>query len=229
VQETRSQRRSPEGVPVTRHPRPAQPAFARGCVPGTPKAFPVPTDGPSYVAALNAALAQTPPPSRDAPLLARLRPYGIGDYGTDYAFRAQIALGGLGANTPAEAIYPTGLTDGNGVPYSGANRYQLVFAKGQQPPARFFWSVTMYDFSGYLVDNAAHRFSVGPSHPPLVQRKDGSVVIAIQATKPTDATVNWLPAPSGQFRLNLRLSGPSRAAIDGVWRPPGVTNLGPAG
>jgi hypothetical protein len=85
----------------------------------------------------------------------------------------------------------------------------------------------MYDVDGYLVDNAARRFSVGPSHPPLVRRPDGSVVIAIQTAKPSDPTVNWLPAPSGQFRLNLRLYGPSRAAIDGVWRPPGVTNLGP--
>lgn len=259
-----------------------RPVFARECTPGTPKPYPVPTDGAGYIAALNSALTATPPPSRDAPLLRQLRPYGIGpglspdkagldpatlqalyasiaaeatalpyqfkttavagaaqhqgwylppsdigDYGTDYSFRAQIALGGLGANTPAEAIYPTGLTDGNGVPYDGTNRYQMIFAKGQEPPSRFFWSLTMYDFNGYLVDNAAHRFSVGPSHPPLVRRSDGSIVIAIQTNKPTDPTVNWLPAPSGQFRLNLRLYGPSKAAIDGTWRPPGVTNLGP--
>ena len=41
-------------------------------------------------------------------------PSKIGDYGTDYLFRAQIALVGIGANTPEEATYPGGLADGEG-------------------------------------------------------------------------------------------------------------------
>ena len=46
----------------------------------------------------------------------------IGDYGTDYAFRALVAVVGLGANTPDEAIYPTGLADGNGALYERRQR-----------------------------------------------------------------------------------------------------------
>ncbi len=150
----------------------------------------------------------------------------IGDYGTDYAFRAQIATVGLGANTPDEAIYPSGITDGSGALYNGANRYTLTFAPGLAPPTRYFWSLTMYDGSGYLVDNPIDRYSVGPSHPPLVRRPDGSIVIAIQATDPDDPTVNWLPSPAaGSFRLSLRLYGPTKAARTGAWRPPGVVKL----
>jgi hypothetical protein len=150
----------------------------------------------------------------------------IGRYGTDYLFRAQVAVVGLGANTPNEAIYPTGLTDATGALFDGAHSYRLTFPAGQQPPARYFWSVTMYDSAGYLVANPIARYSVGSSHRPLVKQPDGSIVIAIQRDPPADAGVNWLPAPAGGFRLNLRLYGPSIAARTGAWRPPGVLRVG---
>lgn len=259
------------------------PTSPPGCRPGSPATFPTPTDGPAFVHALNAAMRQDPPPPRDAGILARLRPYGIGaglspdragldpvtlaalyrgvalkastlsqeataqalaaavqaggwyeppshigDYGSDYAYRAAIAKLGLGANTPEEATYPVGVTAGNGVLYEGSRRYRLTFAKGQEPPSRFFWSLTMYDAEGYLVDNAIDRYSLGPTHPPLARRPDGSVVIEIGHDDPRDRTVNWLPAPAnGMFRLNLRLYGPRPAALDGRWTPPPVEDLGP--
>lgn len=261
----------------------AAPSYPRGCRPGTPRRYPVPTDGPGFVAALNAALADNPPPVRDGSLLARLRPYGIGaglspdragldpatraalyravatraaelpqeakaqalagaeqhggwytpqsdigDYGTDYRFRAYIALLGLGANTPDEAVYPAGLASSDGLLLDGSHAYRITFARGQEPPARYFWSLTMYDANGYLVANPAERYSLGPSHPPLVRRPDGSVVVEVRSTRPSDPQVNWLPAPaSGQFRLNLRLYGPSAAVLDGRWAPPPVQDLGP--
>jgi len=37
-----------------------------------------------------------------------------GKYGTDYLFRAAIALVGLGANLPQDALYPLTTIDGNG-------------------------------------------------------------------------------------------------------------------
>jgi hypothetical protein len=59
-----------------------------------------------------------------------------------------------------------------------------------------------------------------------VKAPDGSIVIAIQHDPPADAGVNWLPAPAGPFRLNLRLYGPSVAARTGAWRPPGAVRVG---
>ena len=255
--------------------------FRKGCKPGAPRDYTTPKDGPSFIAALDAALKRNPPPKRDAPLLSQLRPLGIGaglsperaglptdvlaalydgvaqeaaslpgstrlmffaqsklsagwllpkssigDYGTDYLYRAQIAVVGLGANTPKEAIYPTGITDATGALYSGANRYRLIFPPGQAPPARYFWSLTMYDSDGYLVANPINRYSIGSSHPPLLTQPDGSIVIAIQHDPPSEPGVNWLPAPTGGFRLNLRLYGPSKAARTGLWRPPGVVRVG---
>lgn len=149
----------------------------------------------------------------------------VGDYGTDYELRAFVAVVGLGANTPDEAIYPTGITDATGALYSGADDYRLTFPPGQAPPAKYFWSLTLYDSSGYLVANPANRYTVGPTHEPFVTQPDGSIVVAIQGTEPSDPTVNWLPSPPGNFRLSLRLYGPSESAQSGAWKPPGVVKV----
>jgi hypothetical protein len=149
----------------------------------------------------------------------------IGRYGTDYLLRAQLAILGIGANTPEESVYPTALADSTGALLTGANRYRLVFRRDQLPPVRGFWSITMYDFDGFLVPNAAKRYSLGPTHPPLVRRGDGSIVIAIQRARPPERDVNWLPAPAGGFRLSMRLYWPKPAVLRGDWHPPPVERV----
>lgn len=66
-------------------------------------------------------------------------PMNVGEFGTDYGLRAVVALIGLGANLPADAIYPNAFVDGDGKPLSGAHRYVVHFDKGQTPPANAFW------------------------------------------------------------------------------------------
>jgi hypothetical protein len=149
----------------------------------------------------------------------------VGRYGTNYLLRAQLAILGIGANTPEESVYPTALADSSGALLTGASRYRLVFRRDQLPPVRGFWSITMYDFDGFLVSNPAKRYSLGPTHPPLVRRDDGSIVIAIQRERPTERGVNWLPAPAGGFRLNMRLYWPKRSVLRGDWQPPPVERL----
>jgi hypothetical protein len=149
----------------------------------------------------------------------------LGDYKTDYDLRALIAIVGLGANTPDESIYPTALADSSGALLDGANRYRLVFDK--RPPARAFWSLTMYDADGFLVPNPADRYALGETHPPLRRRGDGTIVVLIQHDRPSERGVNWLPAPEGNFRLSMRLYWPRKSALDGTWRPPRVERLAP--
>jgi hypothetical protein len=146
----------------------------------------------------------------------------IGDYGTDYRFRAGVASVGLGANTRDEAIYPTGLLDSEGRKLDGTKSYRITFAKGEEPPVRAFWSLTLYDADGYLVRNTEDRYAIGISHPPLVRKPDGSVVVVLQGTKPAEAGVNWLPTPAEPFRLNLRLYWPKPSVLAHTWRPPPI-------
>ncbi len=155
-------------------------------------------------------------------------PATIGDYKTDYLTRAVVGQVGLGANTPVEATYPTAYTDGDGKTLNAAHRYRLVFKRGKLPPVRAFWSLTMYDSAGYLVANPAHRYAIGSSHPPLHKRRDGSVVVVVSRSKPTERGVNWLPEPAhGAFRLALRLYRPKASVLSGRWQPPPIARVKP--
>jgi hypothetical protein len=154
----------------------------------------------------------------------------IGNYGTDYTYRAGVALAGLGANTRDEATYPTAYLDARGARLNGADNkfYKITFTASKLPPARAFWSLTAYDADGYLVANTEHRYAIGSSHPPLVRGSGGTVNIILSHTKPSASRLhgaNWLPIPSGPFRLNLRLYEPRTPALNGTWSPPPVTPL----
>ena len=184
-------------------------------------------------AGVDAAAASLPIEAR-LPILTQAKENGgwydpspkVGRFGTDYQMRARVALVGIGINTVEESTYPTALTDSAGEMLNGANRYRMVFKRGKLPPVRGFWSVTMYDSNGYLVPNAAKVYAVGPDHPGMITRKDGSVVIVVQKSKPTEKDVNWLPSPEAGFRLNMRLYVPSKSILNGTWKPPGIEKVG---
>jgi hypothetical protein len=151
-----------------------------------------------------------------------------GLYGTDYFMRAFVTAIGLGANRPQDAVYPSSQKDGDGKVYDGANKYVLHFAKGQMPPARGFWSVTMYDSDYFFVANPINRYSIS-ARQNLKSNTDGSVDIYIQKDTPgADKEANWLPAPSGKFQLMMRLYWPNErnpSILDGSWKPPAVKKV----
>jgi hypothetical protein len=45
-----------------------------------------------------------------------------------------IAKIGLGANQPEDAVYPLCITDADGKPLEGSNKYVLHFTKDKLPP-----------------------------------------------------------------------------------------------
>jgi hypothetical protein len=154
---------------------------------------------------------------------------GVGNWGTDYELRAMANLLGPGWNRPSDAIYPISEQDAHGNAYDGAKyNYVIRFAPGQLPPAKGFWSLTIYDKDMFFVPNSVNRYAVG-SHTTLTPNADGSIDIHIQATSPgTDKEANWLPAPKGQFQLVLRLYDPAKTApsiLDGSWTPPPVERV----
>jgi hypothetical protein len=153
----------------------------------------------------------------------------LGKFGTDYGTRAVVALIGLGANLPEDAVYPSVFVDAGGQPLDGANRYVIRFDKDATPPVQAFWSITLYDANSFFVANSINRFAVS-SWMPLKKNADGSLEIYVQADSPgADKEANWLPAPSsGPFNLTLRMYWPNGTApsiIDGSWKPPAVTKV----
>jgi hypothetical protein len=151
-----------------------------------------------------------------------------GVYGTDYLNRAFVTAIGLGANRIQDAVYPTSLKDAEGKTYDGANKYVMHFPKGQLPPVRGFWSVTMYDANYFFVANPINRYSIS-ARQNLKANPDGSIDLYIQNQSPgVDKESNWLPAPKDKFVLMLRMYWPnekSPSIINGTWTPPAAKKV----
>ena len=150
-----------------------------------------------------------------------------GLFGSDYLFRAADTQYGFGANIAQEAFYPLTFTDSQGVPLSGNSSYLIHFEPAQTPPVNAFWSITMYDEKGLLVDNPINRYSIGKYTEGLKNNTDGSLDIHIQNASPgTEKESNWLPSTEGKFSMVLRMYLPQPQAINGTWQLPLVQNVG---
>ncbi len=147
----------------------------------------------------------------------------MGVYGNYYLKRAVIAMIALGANLPEDAVYPLLLSDADGKPLVGEQKYVVHFAKGQTPPAGAFWSLTMYDAQGFPVANPISRYAIG-DRDPLQFNADGSLDIYIQHDSPGPGKdSNWLPAPAtGELSVAMRIYAPRLEVLDGRWNPPPV-------
>jgi hypothetical protein len=82
--------------------------------------------------------------------------------------------------------------------------------------------MTMYTIPDrFLYANALNRYSVGDRTKGLQYGTDGSLTIYVSNTSPgKDKESNWLPAPPAKCSLVARVYGPSKAAMNGAWKPP---------
>jgi len=147
-------------------------------------------------------------------------PAVIGVYGSEYGIRAGVALGGLGALPPEEAMY----LSAGGAHLVGNTAFRLIFAADAPVPVQAFWSLTLYERTPegrlFFFDNPLDRYAIGDRSPGLRHSEDGSLEILIQAARPHGHEGNWLPAPAGRYSLNLRCYLPKPALLDGTWQPP---------
>jgi hypothetical protein len=136
---------------------------------------------------------------------------------TNYLKRDIGAMKGLYGNSQEEAWYGGYVCDGN-------KPAEIHFTKATLPPAKFFWSMTMYTIPDrFLYANAINRYSIGDRTKGLQYGKGGSLTIYVSNTSPgKDKESNWLPAPAGKCSLVARVYGPSKAAITGEWKLPAL-------
>ena len=147
-----------------------------------------------------------------------------GEPGNGILQKAACARDLFAVNLPQEAVYWTATKDGAGQTLMGAHDYLLHFPPGGLPPTNAFWSLTMTIAPGYLVANPSNRYSVG-DRSGLVPNADGSIDIYIQHTAPAGHEANWLPAPSGNFKLWLRDYQPGAAVLSGAYHVPPVVEV----
>ena len=188
--------------------------------------------GPAEMAQIEAGVAE------GKRFLATLRPGGatqgwtyprgtLGFYNQDYTFRAAVALAGLAALPPAEAMYMQPVGD-QGRMITGPGPYRLHFDADRMPPVDGFWSLTLYEATPqgqfFLVENPIQRYSIGDRTPGLRKNPDGSLDIWIARNDPgAERAANWLPAPpSGPFSLSFRAYLPREDLRDGRYRLPAI-------
>lgn len=143
-----------------------------------------------------------------------------------FMVRAAAAHIGVFGNSAAEAIYPTYQIDNNQQPLNAAtNSYTLTFPKGDLPPVKAFWSLTMYDGKTQLfVENEFNRYLLNSTMlDQFKMEQDGSLVLHVSKDSPgNELESNWLPAPDGPFYMVMRLYGPEDEALEGNWMQPGL-------
>jgi hypothetical protein len=151
--------------------------------------------------------------------------YGTREFmGTRYLDLAVgVEAGGIIPNVPKQAFYGQWTKDASGAVMDGSKaKYTFTFPKGQLPPVRFFWSLTMYDLtSRLLVDNPINRYSIGDRTEGLKRDPDGGLTIYVQKESPgKEKESNWLPAPDGPMSIISRMYGPDPRILDRSYKFP---------
>jgi hypothetical protein len=151
-----------------------------------------------------------------------------GEFGTDYHTRTAVAKSNVFVNRRRETAYYFLDVDAEGCRLEGGREYRLTFPRGSLPPARGFWSLTVYDERHALPEEAGGRHSIGSRTQALEYGPDGSLTITIgpdkesarEGSSPTAGS--RLTAPAGSFSLYLRVYWPEQSVVDGSWTPPAL-------
>ncbi|MFN3523196.1 MAG: DUF1254 domain-containing protein [Phenylobacterium sp.] len=151
----------------------------------------------------------------------------LGDFGQFYGFRAAVALSGLAALPPVEAMYMRARGHLPRALYDGQRMWRMHFAADRLIPVDSFWSLTLYEATDdgqyFFADNPLRRYSIGDRTEGLTYNEDGSLDIWIGHESPgVGLQGNWLPAPAGPFALFMRAYMPRAELRSGRYRLPPV-------
>ena len=142
----------------------------------------------------------------------------------NYLYRYVGAKMGLYGNSASDAIYFGVFADANHQPLDASKmNYEFRFAKGELPPSKAFWSLTMYDGkTQLLVENPLKRYLLNSTMLKSYKYgTDGSLTFYISHGNPGPTKqANWLPAPDGPFYTVLRVYVPGEEVVNGSWQKP---------
>lgn len=129
--------------------------------------------------------------------------------------------------TPAMALKVVGkgsqyaftYRDSDGNALDGAKNYKLNVPAN--PPAKDFWSFTLYDNQTRSMLQTDKQFpALGSNDAGVVQNADGSTDIYFGPEAPEGKESNWLQTVPGKgWNTIMRLYGPQEPWFDKTWRP----------
>jgi hypothetical protein len=98
----------------------------------------------------------------------------------------------------------------------------IRMSKNEMPPAKAFWSVTLYDSkNGFFIPNDRKKYSVG-ENAKMKLNKDGGIQIYIAAQKPQGVPEeNWLPIhrKDENLDISMRIYAPDLKKMK-TWQAP---------
>ncbi|MCL7961156.1 MAG: DUF1214 domain-containing protein, partial [marine benthic group bacterium] len=165
----------------------------------------------------------------DPEVFERLRPVAFQPKGetTAEAVLAYSVFGPIGL-PQEEAVYPS-VGTADGAPLNALHDYAIRMDADQLPPARGFWSLTLYDLeNGFFIPNDRMKYSVG-ANSGMQLDADGGIEIWIAHEQPDGVPEeNWLPIPREDLDLSLtmRVYVPDLEAYEG-WSPPLAQQIDP--
>ncbi|WP_448093389.1 DUF1254 domain-containing protein [Pseudomonas lini] len=130
---------------------------------------------------------------------------------------------GMVSKTPGLGqTYLGAYTDSTGSWLDGAKSYRLHV--GANPPAKQFWSMTVYDIdSRCLIDNPQRKADLS-SRQDLKKNPDGSVDLYFGPTTPKGFENNWVQTVPGKHWFSyFRLYAPTEAYFDKSWKLDDIT------
>ena len=150
----------------------------------------------------------------------------IAEFGTEYYYRALIAVAALAANPVSVAVYPRANVDSLGNHLNGNHHYRLHIDPANWPETKDygFWSVTLYGEDNFLYDNPLNRYNI-TDRDKWELNKDGSLDIYISHEQDTEHPNNWLPAPADDFHLIFRIYNPVDRIAHNKWKMPVIKPL----
>ncbi len=132
----------------------------------------------------------------------------------------QTVLGPIGLPA-AEAIYPP-ISTVDGQPMNAKNDYVIRMSKEEMPPAKAFWSMTLYDSqNGFFIPNDRKKYSVG-ENGGMKLNDDGGIEVYVAAEQPEGVPAeNWLPITRKDENIDviLRLYVPDLEKYK-TWKAP---------
>ncbi|KAF4548366.1 Hypothetical protein D9617_29g007440 [Elsinoe fawcettii] len=166
-----------------------------------------------------------------------------GNYATNYAPRAYIAIGGYQQQRVLQTLYPGYRNIGFSSNFNLQPNTSLLLTFSGRPVLKptGFWSLSIYGADQYLIRNPLNRFEIGDRSYNLTYQgttnkvygpgsnatADGSFQVLIQnvnATPPANWTGNWLPG-SDSFSFIVRWYAPEDAMTNGSYVYPKIETI----
>ena len=159
-------------------------------------------------------------PRQDLPGFSQL------DERAAYTYEAVLMSQAMVTKTPGQgSTYLASYRDSNGSPFDGARTYRLHVPPN--PPAKQFWSVTLYDLNTRtLIQNEEQLADRSSRDPDILKNADGSVDLYFSPTAPKGFEKNWIPTvPGHAWFAYLRLYAPTEAYFDRTWKLPDIEEV----